>query len=96
LGKTLKKTIMGYGMKYTKGGFPFKEEMPKDIAASTRTDYKKSKSGSTPNEKTAKNYDMHDVHAEQENPTDGRYCATCGVAKEDHDATHPFKPNYNK
>jgi hypothetical protein len=29
LGKTLKKTIMGYGMKYTKGGFPFKSSPAK-------------------------------------------------------------------
>ena len=89
---------MGYNMKGWSGfqNTPLKKEMPANIKKLTKTDYKQSKAKSTPNEATAGNYDLHDVHAEQENPTDGRYCATCGVAKEDHDATHPFKPNYNK
>ena len=89
---------MGYNMKGWSGfqNTPLKKEMPANIKKLTKTDYKQSKVKSTPNEVTAGNYDLHDVHAEQENPTDGRYCATCGAAKEDHDATHPFKPNYNK
>jgi len=81
---------MGYGMKYTKGGFPFKEEMPKDIATSTRTDYKESKSKSTPNEKTNVVKDEHDVHAEWENPT-GEWCNICGAHKDNHDASHAFR-----
>ena len=69
---------------------------PTTVKTTTYENYKDSKSKSTPNEKTATNYDEHNVEAEQDNPTDGKYCATCGVIKEDHDATHSFKPNYNK
>jgi len=89
-------------MGYTMNGFsgfgnsPLKKEIPPHISKLTKTNYKRSKSMSTPNEKTATNYDEHNVHAEKNNPTSGRYCATCGVAKEDHSATHPFKPNYEK
>ena len=78
-------------MAYKQKGMSFGNEIPKDIAENTKTNYKKDKSNTTNNEKTATNYDEHDVHAEKTNPTDGRYCAECGVAKEDHDATHSFK-----
>ena len=78
-------------MAYKQKGMSFGNEIPKDIAKNTKTNYKKDKSNTTNNEKTATNYDEHDVHAEKTNPTDGRYCAECGVAKEDHDATHSFK-----
>ena len=80
-------------MAYKQKGMSFGNEIPKDIKKLTQTNYKDSKSKSTPNEKTKTNYDEHDVHAEKTNATDGRYCATCGVAKEDHDATHSFKVN---
>tara|TARA_R110002096_G_scaffold262452_1_gene455977 strand:+ start:425 stop:694 length:270 start_codon:yes stop_codon:yes gene_type:complete len=78
------------------GNSPLKKEIPPRISKLTKTNYKQSKSLSFPNEKTATNYDEHNVHAEDTDPTDGRWCATCGVAKEDHNATHSFKPNYEK
>tara|TARA_R110000822_G_scaffold112717_1_gene243665 strand:+ start:322 stop:594 length:273 start_codon:yes stop_codon:yes gene_type:complete len=87
-----KQSGMDFGNK--KPGAP--KEIPPHIKKLSQTNYKDSKSKSTPNEKTATNYDEHNVGAEQDNPTDGKYCVTCGVIKEDHDATHPFKPNYNK
>ena len=83
-------------MAYRQSGMSFGNEIPKDIKKNTQTNYKDSKSKSTPNEKTKNNYDEHNVEAEGDNPTDGKYCVTCGVIKEDHNATHSFKPNYNK
>ncbi len=81
---------------YGEGKSPLHKDMPPHIKRQTKTNYKESKSKSSPNEKTNHNYDMHDVHAEQENPTDGRYCKVCGGARETHDATHSFKINRNK
>jgi len=80
-------------MAYKQKPMSFGNEIPNGINNNTKTNYKKDKSKTTNNELTAKNYDEHDVHAEKTNPTDGRYCAECGVAKEDHDATHSFKVN---
>lgn len=74
---------------------PVKDKIPEFVKEHTATNYKKAKSTSKPNEKTINKYDEHNIHAEEENPTDGGWCAVCGDAREDHDATHSFKANYN-
>jgi len=47
---------------------PFKKEIPKDIKEMTKTDYKSSKSKSTPNEKTKKEHKEGD-YTQYEHPT---------------------------